>query len=390
MREPSKVPDDRKLKRAGMIGLGIAVVLAGAGLTTRLLAKQELKTWSNEQAIPTVSIVRPQTDKATRNLSLPASIEAWAQAPVYARTNGYLKAWYADIGAHVKSGEVLAEIDTPDVDQQVAAATANLATAEAQLKLAESTARRWDKLVAQDAVSKQEADEKRGDLAVKRAMASAARADVDRLRTLQGFRRIVAPFDGVVTSRATDVGALIVSGTAAARPLFTVADMRKMRIYVNVPQIYSADVEPGMTANLAVPEYPGRKFEAKLVSTSNAVSDTSGTMLVQLEADNKDGLLKPGAYAQVTFDLPVATAAVRVPASALIFRKNGVRIATVDQAGKVTLHAVRIGEDFGASVEIATGLSASDLVVDSPPDALDDGDRVHTLMPKEKVANARG
>jgi RND family efflux transporter MFP subunit len=391
MREPSKpvAQDNAKLKRAGIIGIAIAVVIVGAGMTTRLFAKQELKSWTAEQAMPTVSAIHPARDGDARDLSLPGSVEAWSQAPVYARTDGYLKGWYVDIGAPVTSGELLAEIDTPDVDQQVAAATANLATARAQLALADSTAKRWDRLVAQDAVSKQEADEKRGDLAVRRAMASAALADVDRLRTLQSFRRIVAPFDGVVTSRSTDVGALIVSGNAAARPLFTVADTKKMRVYVRVPQSYSASIKAGMSAKLVLPEYPGRSFDAKLISTSDAVTDGSGTMLVQLMVDNAEGLLKPGAYAQVSFSLPSEGNAVLVPSSALVFRKDGLTVAVLGKDNRVTLKQVKIARDFGANVEIASGLSANDLIVDSPPDSLADGDEVHVLQAKDQSSNAR-
>ncbi len=381
MHEPVKliVRDNRGLKRAGLIGIAVAVVVVGAGMTTRLFAKQELKNWTAEQAMPTVSVLRPSVDGAQRPLSLPASVEAWSQAPVYARTNGYLKAWYADIGTPVKAGQVLAEIDTPDVDQQVAAATANLATAQAQLRLAETTAQRWDRLVAQDAVSKQDAETKRSDLAVRRAMANAAQADVDRLRTLQSFRRIIAPFDGVVTSRATDIGALIVSGTAAARPLFTVADTKKMRVYVHVPQNFSADIKPGITATLMLPEYPGHTFNATLLNTSESVNDTTGSMLVQLVADNSEGLLKPGSYTQVTFSLPNSGSSVLVPASALMFRPQGMTVAVVDGDGRVKLRVVKIARDFGSKVEIATGLSANDRIVDSPPDALADGDQVHIL-----------
>ncbi|HUD52529.1 efflux RND transporter periplasmic adaptor subunit [Parvibaculum sp.] len=391
MHEPLKpvAVQGHKLKRAGLIGIAAVVVVVGLGATTRIFAKQELTDWTAEQATPTVSAFHPTMDGGQRTLSLPGSVEAWSQAPVFARTNGYLKAWYADIGTQVKAGEVLAEIDTPDVDQQVEAATADLATAQAQLKLADTTARRWDRLVAQDAVSKQDAEQKRSDLAVKRAMANAALANVDRLRTLQGFRRIVAPFDGVVTGRATDVGALIASGNAAARPLFTVADMAKMRIYVHVPQIYSANIKPDMSAKLVLPEYPGRTFEAKLAGTSQSVNDTTGSMLVQLVAENPEGLLKPGSYAQVSFDLPSSGSAVLVPASALLFRPQGMTVALIDGSGRVKLKVIKIARDDGAKVEIASGLSPSDLVVDSPPDALADGDQVRVLDAKDQVANAR-
>jgi RND family efflux transporter MFP subunit len=384
MHEPLKPlkRDDRKLRRAGVIGVAAALVIVGAGVTTRLLARQELKSWTADQAMPTVAVLHPSSDGDARSLSLPGTMEAWAQAPVYARTNGYLKAWYVDIGAQVKAGQMLAEIDTPDVDQQVAAATANLTTAKAQLSLAASTAARWNKLVARSVVSKQAAEEKQNDFAVRRAMASAAQAEVDRLRTLQNFRRIVAPFDGVVTSRSTDIGALIVSGNAAAQPLFTVADTQKIRIYVQVPQNYIGAVTPGMTAKLSVPEYPDRTFDAKLIGAAGAVNDASGSMLVQFEADNGEGMLKPGGFAHVAFDLPAARSTVRVPASALLFRSTGTAVAVIGPDHRVTIRPITIAQDFGAQVSVASGLTDSDLVVDSPPDSLASGDEVRVLDKK--------
>lgn len=384
MHEPLKPlkRDDRKLRRAGVIGIAAALVIVGAGVTTRLLARQELKSWTADQAMPTVAVLHPSGDGDARSLSLPGTMEAWAQAPVYARTNGYLKAWYVDIGAQVKAGQMLAEIDTPDVDQQVAAATANLATAKAQLSLAASTAARWNKLVARSVVSKQAAEEKQNDFAVRRAMASAAQAEVDRLRTLQNFRRIVAPFDGVVTSRSTDIGALIVSGNAAAQPLFTVADTQKIRIYVQVPQNYIGAVTPGMTAKLSVPEYPDRTFDAKLIGAAGAVNDASGSMLVQFEADNAGGMLKPGGFAHVAFDLPAARSTVRVPASALLFRSTGTAVAVIGPDHRVTIRPITIAQDYGAQVSVASGLTDADLIVDSPPDSLASGDEVRVLDKK--------
>ena len=389
MRESSPPPqiETRALKRTGIIALAIALLIIAGGVTTRILARQEVKTWTREQSIPTVATIHPTVPDSKRPVSLPGSIEAWAQAPVYARTNGYLKDWSVDIGTPVKAGQVLATIDTPEVDQQVQAATANMATAEAQLKLAESTAARWDRMVAQDAVSKQEAEEKRGELEVRRAMASAVRAEMDRLRTLQNFRKIVAPFDGVVTSRSTDIGALIVSGNAA-RPLFTVADTKKMRIYVRVPQSYVGDIKPGLTATLSVPEYPGRVFDVKLLNTSEAVSDTTGTMLVQFVANNVDGALKPGAYASVDLAIPGAASAVRVPTSALLFRREGTMIALLDSNSHVKLKPITIAQDFGPEIEVATGLSANDTVVDSPPESLEEGDQVRMLQTSKQPGNA--
>ena len=384
MHEPLKplLRDDRKLKRAGIIGIAVAIVIVGLGMTTRLLAKQDLKSWTAEQAMPTVAVLHPSTDGDARTLTLPGSIEAWSQAPVYARTNGYLKNWYADIGTEVKAGQLLAEIDTPDVDQQVAAANANLTTAKAQRALAETTAKRWNKLVERDAVSQQAADQKQSDYTVHRAMESASQAEVDGLRTLQDFRRIVAPFDGIVTGRSTDIGALIVAGNAAARPLFTVADIKKMRVYVQVSQNYSAAVVPGMTAKLSVPEYPDRSFDAKLVGAAGAVSATSGSMLVQFEVDNAQGLLKPGAFAQVSLVLPAAQSSVRVPASALLFRSEGTAVAIIGPDHRVTIRPITIAQDYGAQVSVASGLTATDLVVDSPPDSLSSGDQVRLLDQK--------
>lgn len=389
MRESSPPPqiETRALKRTGLFVLAIALLIAAGGITSRILARQEVKAWTREQMVPTVATIHPTVPDSKRPVSLPGSIEAWAQAPVYARTNGYLKDWSVDIGTPVKSGQVLATIDTPEVDQQVQAATANLATAEAQLKLAESTAARWDRMVAQDAVSKQEAEEKRGELDVRRAMASAARAEMDRLRTLQNFRKIVAPFDGVVTSRSTDIGALIVSGTGA-RPLFTVADTKKIRIYVRVPQSYISDIKPGLTATLSVPEYPGRVFNVKLLNTSEAVSDTTGTMLVQFVADNADGALKPGAYASVDLAIPGGASAVRVPTSALLFRREGTMVALLDANAHVKLKPITITQDFGPEIEVATGLSMNDTVIDSPPESLEEGDQVRLLQTNKQTGNA--
>ncbi len=290
----------------------------------------------------------------------------------------------------MKAGQLLAEIDTPDVDQQVAAANANLITAKAQRALAETTAKRWNKLVEKEAVSQQAADQKQSDYAVRRAMESASQAEVDGLRTLQDFRRIVAPFDGIVTSRSTDIGALIVAGNGAARPLFTVADTKKMRVYVQVPQNYSAAIVPGMEAKLSVPEFPDRTFDAKLIGAAGAVSATSGSMLVQFEADNGQGLLKPGAFVQVSFILPAAQASVRVPASALLFRSEGTAVAIVGPDRRVTIRPVTIAQDFGAQVSIASGLTATDLVVDSPPDSLSTGDEVRLLDKKAQDTDSRG
>jgi multidrug efflux system membrane fusion protein len=364
------------LRTALFVGVGVAILVVVIGLLGRVFASQGVKTWTNTQAVPTVQIIHPTLDAGGQSLVLPGDVQAFYNASIHARVSGYLKHWYEDIGAPVKAGQLLADIDTPELDQQLAQAKADLATAVANQRLAQTTAVRWTGLLAKDAVSQQETDEKTGDLAAKTSLVSAARADVDRLQALEGFKRIVAPFDGVVTARTTDIGQLIAAGAPTDPGLFTVSDIHRLRIYVNVPQSYSAELKPGMTATLSVPEYPGQTFQAALVSTSNSVSTQSGTLLVELQIDNTAGQLKPGDYAQVSFALPASTTSVRVPASALMFRQKGLAVATVGPDNRVLMKYVTIGVDQGAFVDLATGLGPSDRVIDNPPDSIVDGDRV--------------
>lgn len=371
----NRTASSRRLKLAGAIGLGAAGILAVTGLVSRAEADRDAATWTSEQAVPTVRIIKPTTGAGEEKLVLPGTIQAFSAAPIYARTAGYLRRWYVDIGSRVRAGQTLAEIDAPEVDQQLAQAQADLATAVANQKLARSTAARWNDLVSQDAVSRQEADEKAGDLAAKTALVNAARANVERLRALSGFKRIVAPFDGIVTSRSVDTGALVTAGIGDATPLFTVADIRKVRIYVRVPQVYSAAVHPGMAASLSLPEYPDRSFKAELVRTAQAISDGSGTVLVQLLADN-DGALKPGAYTQVSFELARSRDVLRVPASAVIFRQDGLAVATVGRDDRVAIKPIVVTRDLGNELEIGSGIAAADQIIDNPPDALAAGDRV--------------
>ena len=391
---PLPKTDPRRLRRAGLFIAAALLVVLGAGAATRLMARQDLRATTRDNAVQSVSVTQPiRGDAGT--LVLPGRLQAWAQAPVYARTDGYLRRWYADIGTSVKAGQVLAESDAPEVDQQLVAASAALATAQAQRDLAAVTAARWERLVSDNAVSQQEADERRGDFAAREAMRNEAQANVQRLRALTGFRRIVAPFDGVVTSRDTDVGALIAAGDGRATPLFTVADTRKLRLYVSVPQSLAAGIRPGLTARFTVPDQPDQVFEAQLVRSADAVDAQSGAMLVQLEFDNSAGRLKPGAYAQVTLDLqgPAAAASpLRVPSSALLFRKEGTAVAVVGPDNRVTVRPVRIARDFGASLELAGGLGAAEWVVNSPPDSIADGDVVRPVRPRnvaKGTANAR-
>lgn len=366
----------RYLKTVGVLALAAAAGIVALGILDRVNANQELKTWTDAQALPTVDVISLSNQLGPRSLVLPGDVRAFNDAPIHARVSGYLKRWYTDIGAHVKAGQVLAEIDTPDLDQQLDQARADLATAVANQHLADTTARRWAGLLSQDAVSRQDADEKNGDLASKTALADAARANVQRLLALESFKRIVAPFDGIVTTRSTDIGALINVGSVNDAPLFSVADERRLRIYVRVPQSYSADIAPGMTASLTVPEYPGRKFTATLAATAAAITPETGTLLVQLQIDNAGGVLKPGDYAQVRFDLPPQVGALRAPASALIFGDTGMSVALVGADNRVAIRPIRISRDLGSAVEIASGLTPADRVIDNPPDSLRAGDRV--------------
>jgi len=373
---PPVTVDRRRLKRVG-IGVGIAaLVVVAVGVGSRIQSDHRLASVAADNAVPSVSLIAVKTAAGGGALVLPGNVQAYNSAPLYARTNGYVRRWLVDIGDQVRAGQTMAIIDAPDLDQQLAQARADYQTALANQQLAKTTATRWDALLAKDAVSRQEADEKRGDLAAKSALANAARANVARLTALQGFTRIEAPFAGVVTSRAAQIGALIVAGNAASTPLFTVSDVHRMRIYVRVPQSYSARIHPGMHAVLTVPEYPGRGFDTVLARSADAVDAASGTMLVELQADNGDRALKPGAYAQVKFPLAAAAGAVRIPASALIVRDDGTSVALVDPAGRVVIRPVKVARDDGSTVEIGSGLNGGERIIDMPPDAIAPGDRV--------------
>jgi len=364
------------LKRIGLIAGVAALAVVGIGMTKRMHSESQLATWTRDQSTPTVTIIHAKPAAATGALTLPGQLQALQSAPIYARTSGYVRKWFVDIGDTVRAGQVLAVIDAPEVDQQLAAARADLQTARANQQLAATTATRWRAMLAKDAVSKQETDEKVGDLAAKTAVANAARANVGRLQFQQGFTRLVAPFSGVVTSRSTDVGALVNAGSAATPPLFTISDVHRIRVFVKVPQGYSAQVQRGMEVDLSVPEYPGRIFKATVTRTADAVDPTSGTELVELQADNGDRALKPGAYAQVNFAIAGAGAAVELPASAMISNQNGMQVAVLGADGRVQLRAVKIGRDLGDRVQISAGLTAADRVIDNPPDSLQSGDKV--------------
>jgi membrane fusion protein, multidrug efflux system len=366
----------RHLKLVGIVVLLAAAGVVTTGIFTRVHAKQEMTAWSAQQAVPTVVAYTPNRQGATQSLILPGHLSAFVNAPIYARVPGYLHAWYADIGTHVKAGQLLGLIDTPDLDQQLLQAKADLQNAQANEKLAASTAKRWTEMLKQDSVSQQDTDEKTSDLDAKQATVAAAQANVNRLEALESFKRITAPFDGIVTARKTDIGALIDAGGGDGHELFTVSDARQLRVYVSVPQSDAAAIKPGMTATLTVPERPGMKFDAKLVDTDDSITPSSGTLLVQLAVDNQNGLLIPGEYTEVHFAMPTNPHSLLIPASSLIFRQSGLQVAVVGKDDHAVLKPVTIATDLGTQVEIGSGLDASDRVIDNPPDSIANGDAV--------------
>jgi RND family efflux transporter MFP subunit len=377
----------RRLVVIGVSVIALAVIVVAAGVTLRAVDARNLKTWTNAQVIPTVSVIHPVSAASGPTLDLPSHLEAYSRAPIFARVSGYLKSWSVDIGAPVKAGQLLAVIESPELDQQLLQARADLTSAQANAALAGTTAKRWQALLGTDSVAQQEVDERTGDYTAKKAAVAAAQANVDRLLATKGFERIVAPFDGVVTARDTDVGALINAGSGGVgQELFVVSDVKRLRVYVQVPQSYAPDVRNGTTATLSVPEYPGQHFTARVVATADSVNAASGTTLVQLLVDNTDGKLLPGGFASLQFKLPVTQNAVRVPASALIFDAHGLRVATLGANGLVAFKTVTINRDFGDSVEIGSGLVATDRVIDTPPDGLVAGDRVQVASTARKVS----
>jgi RND family efflux transporter MFP subunit len=360
------------------IALAVAGAVVAGGLLTRHSQAEQLKEAAAERAVPTVSLVAIK-DLDAGKMELPARIEAWSRAPIYARVSGYLKDWRVDIGAPVKAGQVLAVIETPDLDQDLRQAQAQLAVARSNLSLAESTAKRWASLVVQNAVSKQEADEKRGDFISKQSNVAALQASVERQQALKRYTQLVAPFDGVVTARNTDVGALVNAGSggAAGGELFVVSDLHRLRVYVQVPQRQVAQIKPGSLARVSVPERPGVSYQAKVQSLAQAINAGSGTMLVQLAVENPKGELLPGAFGTVQFDqAAIADKAVAIPPGALITGRNGAQVAVLDAGNRVRLRKVTVARDLGNVIELGEGVTRADRIIDSPPDGLADGDVV--------------
>jgi len=375
----------RQGRRLGPIGLAVAVIalaLLAWVLFSSHRAARELAAATEAQAVVTVATTKPQSEASLSDLALPGQVQANFDAPIYARTSGYLKRWVVDIGTPVKAGQLLGEIETPEVDQQLRQAQADLAQAEANQKIASVTAERWRDLRKSDSVSKQEADEKISQAEAGDAQLQAARANLQRLRDLASFQRIVAPFDGVVTARNTDVGQLINAGSGSGPELFRVADTSRLRLYVRVPQTYAALMQPNLNADVEFPDRPGMRYTATLANTSGAIDTTSRTLLAQLIIDNSKHELLPGAYVEVHFALPPALRnSFKLPSNVLLFRGDGLHVATVDAQGRVSLKPVAVGRDFGSDIEIVRGVDASDDVILSPPDSLTAGASVRVVKP---------
>jgi RND family efflux transporter MFP subunit len=366
----------RGLYIVGLMAAIIAVVIVVVGITTRKIADAKLQVWTENQAVPVVAVAPPDTRGKTTTFSLPGRLEAYIQAQMYARVTGYVKDWKADIGTPVKSGELLAEIDAPDLDQQIMQAEANLASAQANSILSDMTLTRGQSLIKTYAISQQDLDQRAADASNKQGLVRAAQANLDRLRVLEQYKRIVAPFDGLVTARTTDVGALINAGAGGGPPLFVVSDTSRLRVYVNVPQSNVPSIPVGTKAHISVPEYPGKTFPATVEASAQSVDIASGTTRMQLVVDNSRGELMTGDFTNVSFDLAHPEIAINVPASALIFNQSGLHVAIVGGDGRIVLREVTISRDLGNEVEIASGIGADDRVVINPPDGIANGDKV--------------
>jgi len=371
-----------------IVAIIVVIVVVIAGVVPRMRAKAALKTETDQSAVPTVDVIQPKPGAPHQEIVLPGNIQAFIDAPIYARTNGYLKSWYVDIGARVKQGQLLAVIDTPEVDQQLLQARADLNTAEANSKLSQITWNRYEDLKNTDSVSKQDVDNANGDYEAKKATEASSAANVKRLEDTKAFQKIYAPFDGVITARETDIGQLIDQGSSTTqKELFHIAAIKTLRVYINVPQQYSIAAKPGLTADLTLGEYPGRRFQGTLVRTANAIDVASRTLLVEVDVNNATGELLPGAYTEVHLKLPNDIPTFILPVSALIFRAQGLQVATVDSNNKTKLVAITLGRDFGSQVEVLSGLNADDQVIVNPSDSVIDGEQVNPQAPKDAQQN---
>ena len=365
----------RKLGIAGLILACVAGAVVVTGIMARAKSSAELRDWTDAQAIPTVAVALPDARALNPTLDLPGRLEAYSRAPIFARVAGYLKSWSADIGARVKSGQVIAEIEAPDLDQQLLQARADLQSQQSSAKLSQATLNRRKQLLASNFVSLQDIDEKTADFSNKTAAVNSGQANVDRLEALASYKNIAVPFDGVVTERNTDVGALINTGGTGS-PMFVVSDISRLRVYVNVPQTYVPSIKVGAKAVITLPEYPNRNFPATVEASSQVVDISSGTTRMQLALDNPKGELLPGGFTNVKLSLQRDNLPFHIPASALIFSKDGLRVATVGPDDKILFKPVTIARDLGRDIELASGVTADDRIITAPPDGLSDGDQV--------------
>jgi RND family efflux transporter MFP subunit len=363
--------------------ISIAVVvflIAGAvvvrGINSRIKAAAIVKQETLDLAVPSVAVIHPKRGAMKDEISLPGNIMAFTDAPIYARTSGYLKKWYADIGTHVKAGQLIAEIESPEVDQQLDQARAEMNQAQANLKLAELTVARYTALLKLDAIAKQDVDNATGAQEAGKATVASQAANVRRLEQMVGFEKVFAPFDGVITVRNTDVGALINAGAGSggtSQELFHISTTNKLRIFVSVPQMYSRAAVPGVTADITLAESPGKKFMGKVARNSESIDPSTRTLLTEVDLDNPTGQLMPGAYAEVHLKLPAQSAALILPVTALVFRAEGLQVAVVRDGNRAELVRITLGRDFGTEVEVTSGITEHDQVVVNPPDSLTTG-----------------
>jgi RND family efflux transporter MFP subunit len=369
-----------RILRLVAVAAVIALLAFGVmrGINTRIKAAENVKQQTVDMSVPTVSVVHPKRGALKDEIVLPGNIQAFTVSPIYARTSGYLKKWYVDIGGRVKAGQLLAEIDAPEVNKQLDQARADLATSEANLSLSKSTMARWQELLQKDAVAKQDTDDKIGDYQAKKAMVDSGHANVKRLEDMVSFEKVYAPFDGVITARNTDIGALINAGNGGvSQQLFTLAATNTLRVFVNVPQIYSRSAAPGVGAQLTLAEYPNRRFMGKIARNAESIDPAQRTLLTEVDVDNSSGELLPGAFAQVHLTLVAKAPSLLLPVNSLLFRAEGLQVGVVREGGKVDLLSIVIGKDYGTEVEIVSaGLSESDNVIVNPPDSLGTGTTV--------------
>src|ERR1700730_6968052 len=368
------------------------LVLLIVGAYTLLERRSQYRTLASEtvkMAIPTVSVIHPTVEPGQEDLVLPSTTQAYTESPIYARTSGYLKKWYHDIGSHVRQGELLADIDTPEVDQQLSQARADLGTSKANEDLSKITASRYQELIKTDGVSKQEVDNAVGDYAAKRATMQSAEANVHRLEDLESFKHIYAPFSGVLTRRDIDIGNLINAGNGGtAQELFYLAQTDPIRTYVRVPEVYGSTIHAGLGAYLELSQYPGERFHGKVVRTAHAIDLASRTLNTEVDVPNKDGRLLPGGYAQVHLLVKVTGQRLQVPVNALLFRSEGLRAVTIDENHKTHLQALTIGRDYGTALEVLQGLNPSEWIVLNPPDFLEDGIQVNVKQAPQNAPTA--